>query len=383
MTSASETSSSGMLIEPSTRPVLRSSTDGIPKPSAANGGPRAVRPPRAIPSRSSSCEPVGVGTSHRSSIVPSRSSRAARIFVPPRSTPMTRWELTGRGYHTRPDGGRREALPGLQGRPGQRKGSAHAPSGEGAGGNARAADGAPAGRRWGRRIGIALALLFLLLVVWTASQLPLVPGRRRGRERKRCPGRSRANLAKQDGAVISKPSLILLLGTDGDRTAAREDARRSDSILLVRTDPKPPPALVPLDPARPARRHPRPRPEQDQRRLPARRARAGDEDGQRAHRACSANHVVLVDFEDFRDVIDALGGDRGRRAEADPLEPLRLPVRDRRALPGVAGLALREGEAEDGRPARADLLAHPREPARPGRERPHARRAASRRWSRR
>ena len=48
----------------------------------------------------------------------------------------------------------------------------------------------------------------------------------------------RASLAQQDGAVISKPSLILLLGTDGDRTAAREDARRSDSILIVRTDPK-------------------------------------------------------------------------------------------------------------------------------------------------
>ena len=34
--------------------------------------------------------------------------------------------------------------------------------------------------------------------------------------------------------LISKPSLILLLGTDGDKLA---DARRSDSILLLRTDP--------------------------------------------------------------------------------------------------------------------------------------------------
>src|SRR5687767_14060456 len=95
---------------------------------------------------------------------------------------------------------------------------------------------ASGGRRWGRRIGITLALLFVLLVVWTVlSYLSFRDGVEAANAR--LPGAVRANLAPQDGAVISKPSLILLLGTDGDRTAAREDARRSDSILLVRTDP--------------------------------------------------------------------------------------------------------------------------------------------------
>ena len=77
---------------------------------------------------------------------------------------------------------------------------------------------------------------------------------------------------------------------------------------------------------------------------------------------------------------------RHRRAEADPLEQVRLPLRDPGALRPLAGLALREGHAAHERPARARLLADPREPAQPARERHHAHRApaagASRRCSR-
>ena len=58
----------------------------------------------------------------------------------------------------------------------------------------------------------------------------------------RLPKAVEASLAPQDGLLLSEPSLILLLGTDGDMTAARADARRSDSILLVRTDPERQPA---------------------------------------------------------------------------------------------------------------------------------------------
>src|SRR5580765_5551322 len=46
----------------------------------------------------------------------------ARILVPPTSTPMTRFALTGGGYHTPPDGGRREAVPALSRRPRQGEG---------------------------------------------------------------------------------------------------------------------------------------------------------------------------------------------------------------------------------------------------------------------
>ena len=98
----------------------------------------------------------------------------------------------------------------------------------------------------------------------------------------------------------------------------------------------------------------------------------------RALTGLHVNHVVIVDFADFKDLIDALGG-----IDVDVPKPILsnrfdCPYATRRALPAVAGLALREGQAAHGRPARADLLAHPREPARPVRERPHARRRASR-----
>ena len=89
------------------------------------------------------------------------------------------------------------------------------------------------------------------------------------------------------------------------------------------------------------------------------------------------NHIALVDFNSFRELIDELGGVDGERSGADRLQPLRLPVPDRRAVPALAGLALCQGRADDGRAPRADLLAHPREPAEPGRERPHPRRAAA------
>ena len=61
--SCSEKSVSGMLIEPSARPVRRSSTDGIPRPIAPTPVPASGSIAAAIASSSSSCELVGVGTS--------------------------------------------------------------------------------------------------------------------------------------------------------------------------------------------------------------------------------------------------------------------------------------------------------------------------------
>ena len=90
------TSSSGMLIEPSATPVRASITDGTPNPRPPTSSVRTASTAAASPSTSSSWEPVGVGTSCRSWTCPSRSSSPARIFVPPRSTPMTRCESTGR-----------------------------------------------------------------------------------------------------------------------------------------------------------------------------------------------------------------------------------------------------------------------------------------------
>ena len=99
----------------------------------------------------------------------------------------------------------------------------------------------------------------------------------------------------------------MLLGTDGDKTAARQDFRRSDSILLVRTDPKrhrmsylsiPRDLRVDI-------------PGQGPNKINAAFQLGGPALTMKTVRALTGlqpNHVVLVDFDNFKEVIDALGG---------------------------------------------------------------------------
>jgi LCP family protein required for cell wall assembly len=174
---------------------------------------------------------------------------------------------------------------------------------------------APGRPRWGRRIGIAVALLAILLVVWLVAGFLSFRG---GVEEAnaRLPRTVEAGLAPQDGPMISDPSLILLLGTDGDRTAARADARRSDSILLVRTDPKRH-RLSYLSIPRDLRVE---IPGYGANKINAAFQLGGPALTMKTVRALTGlqpNHVVLVDFADFRDVIDALGG-----VEIDVPKPL-------------------------------------------------------------
>ena len=167
----------------------------------------------------------------------------------------------------------------------------------------RKASGRP---RWGRRIGLAVLLLAVLLIVWiVASYLAFRKGVEQANER--LPKTVQASLAAQDGLLTSKPSLIMLLGTDGDRTAARQDFRRSDSILLVRTDPEhhrmaylsiPRDLRVDIPGSGPNK-------------INAAFQLGGPALTIKTVRALTGlqpNHVVLVDFDNFKDVIDALGG---------------------------------------------------------------------------
>ncbi len=165
---------------------------------------------------------------------------------------------------------------------------------------------APGRPRWGRRIGLGAAALALLLVVWlAASYLAFRSGVQEANDR--LPPAVAASLAPQDGLLLSKPSLMLLLGTDGDRTAARADAQRSDSILLVRTDPKrhrisylsiPRDLRVEI-------------PGHGTNKINAAFQLGGPALAMRTVTALTGlqpNHVAMVDFDDFRTVIDALGG---------------------------------------------------------------------------
>jgi LCP family protein required for cell wall assembly len=160
--------------------------------------------------------------------------------------------------------------------------------------------------RWRRRVGLTVLALAVLFVVWSvASFLSFRSGVEEANAR--LPQTAKAGLAPQDGLLSSKPSLIMLLGTDGDRTAARQDFRRSDSILLVRTDPERH-RMAYLSIPRDLRVD---IPGQGSYKINAAFQLGGPALTMRTVRVLTGlqpNHLVLVDFDNFKDVIDALGG---------------------------------------------------------------------------
>ena len=158
----------------------------------------------------------------------------------------------------------------------------------------------------------------------------------------RVPAPAAAELKSQDG---------LLSSTSDDDPRARHRRRhaarpqRCPPLRLDHADPHRPgqaPARVPLDSARPPRRHPGARDGEAQRRVSARRAGADAQDRQGPDRS-RRQPRRLRRLRPLQRA-DRLGRrHRRRRPEADPLEPLRLPVRDRRrgASSGRAGASRR------------------------------------------
>jgi LCP family protein required for cell wall assembly len=90
--------------------------------------------------------------------------------------------------------------------------------------------------RWGRRVGIGAAVLVLLVLVWAiASWFAFSSGV--SNANKQLTPDAKAALVKQGGLLISHPTTVLLLGTDNSQIGGRSGDRHSDSILLLRTDP--------------------------------------------------------------------------------------------------------------------------------------------------
>ena len=160
--------------------------------------------------------------------------------------------------------------------------------------------------RWGRIVAIAIPSLVLLLVLWTVLGYLSV---RRGVEdaNKRLPASVTAALTAQDGLMLTNPSQILLLGTDGDRTVRRSGFNRSDSIMVVRFDPDRK-RISYLSIPRDLRVE-----------IPGHGTRKINSAMQLGGAALAlktveqltglqVNHVAIVDFDDFKGVIDALGG---------------------------------------------------------------------------
>jgi LCP family protein required for cell wall assembly len=158
----------------------------------------------------------------------------------------------------------------------------------------------------GRIILSVFVLLLLLIVVWAiASWLAFDRGVEAANQR--LSPRARAALVPHEGLLLSRPTTTLLMGTDHADRADRADANRSDSIMLVRTDPErhrisylsiPRDLRVEI-------------PGQGTAKINAAFALGGPALAMRTITAVTGiqiNHVALVDFNSFRDLIDELGG---------------------------------------------------------------------------
>jgi polyisoprenyl-teichoic acid--peptidoglycan teichoic acid transferase len=94
-------------------------------------------------------------------------------------------------------------------------------------------------RRWGagRIVLLAVILTTLLLLGWTiAGYLAVRSGVQEANDR--LGERAKAQLAPQDGLMISTPSTILVVGSDHSTHPTRRGNRLADSIMLIRTDPE-------------------------------------------------------------------------------------------------------------------------------------------------
>ena len=160
--------------------------------------------------------------------------------------------------------------------------------------------------RWRRRIAIGAAAFFVLVVVWAvASWFSFSSGV--ADANKRLDQNATLALASQGGLLISHSTTILLLGTDNSQIGGRSGDRHSDSILLLRTDPShhrlyylslPRDLEVPI-------------PGYGTQKINAAFQIGGPALAIKTIRSFTGidvNHVVVVNFADFKGLIDALGG---------------------------------------------------------------------------
>jgi LCP family protein required for cell wall assembly len=160
--------------------------------------------------------------------------------------------------------------------------------------------------RWGRRIALGVLVLFVLFVIWAvASYLSFSSGV--SDANKRLDPNAKNALATQGGLLLSHSTTILMLGTDNAQIAGRTGDRHSDSIMLLRTDPShhrlyylsiPRDLVVPI-------------PGSSTQKINAAFQIGGPALAIRTIRqftGIAINHVMVVNFADFKDLIDKLGG---------------------------------------------------------------------------
>ncbi len=179
-------------------------------------------------------------------------------------------------------------------------------SGSPPGASAAKNPGKPRERHVGRWLTLTLATILLLAIVWlVASYLSVSRGITDANSR--VPKPVLAELTAQKGMLSSTPTTILVLGTDGGTEPGRSDAHRSDSIMLIRTDPGkhrlaflsiPRDLRVDIPGYGPAK-------------INAANQLGGPVLALKTVENLTGlhvNHVAFVDFDRFKELIDAVGG---------------------------------------------------------------------------
>jgi polyisoprenyl-teichoic acid--peptidoglycan teichoic acid transferase len=159
---------------------------------------------------------------------------------------------------------------------------------------------------WLRLAGSAFLAVFLFAIVWGVLAYFAIRGGVK-EANKKLPRTTKAQLAHQSGLLLFHGTTILYLGLDHSKLTSREGERHSDTILLIRTDPdhhRLAYLSIPRD-------------------LKVDVPGYGQQKINAAYQAGGAplalatihqftslpiNHVLIADFNDFRKVIDELGG---------------------------------------------------------------------------
>jgi LCP family protein required for cell wall assembly len=204
-------------------------------------------------------------------------------------------------------------------RGGRQKGKVPAPGGPGRSRRAEAEKPAPGAQfrgpnakrilkrvSWRRWVPIGLAVLLVLFVVWgVTSYIAVASGV--SDANKRLDTDARAALAKQGGILLQHSTTILLLGTDNSAIGGRTGDDHSDSIQLVRTDPShhrisylsiPRDLRVPIPGAADEKIN-----AAMQIGGPALAIKTVSQ-----FTGIPIDHVIVVNFADFKDLINAVGG---------------------------------------------------------------------------
>ena len=229
--------------------------------------------------------------------------------------------------------------------------AADAPQGHGDGDGGAKALRSRGGRRLRRILVLFVVGLVLLSLVWALLGYLAV---RRGvnEANDRLDERAKRALAPPPGSLLSYPTNTLLLGADvGRGWRDREGRGRSDSIMLIRTDPDEN-RIAYLSIPRDLRVE---IPGQGADKINAAFALGGPAlaiDTVESLTGLEVNHVVVVDFAAFQDVVDAVGGITIDNPRAVLSNPFDCPRKTAEQCESFKGWRFRKGEIElDGRRA--------------------------------